>query len=62
MNLSAIQAAVDACIAQQDCSTPEGDTWGKKYVEGIIQALEVCDRGLPFHREDTSSLKSSHLL
>ena len=50
MNLSAIQAAVDACIARQDCSTPEGDTWGKNYVEGIIQALKVCGRGLSFHR------------
>lgn len=50
MNLSGIQAAVNACIAQQDCSTPECNTCGKKYAKGIIQALEVCDSGLPLHR------------
>lgn len=41
MDLSAIQAAVDACIAQHKCGTTQDQSCVEAYTELIVQALEV---------------------
>ena len=43
MNLDAIHAAVDECIAQLKTGTTSAETHRERVTNNIIQALEVCD-------------------
>ena len=41
MDLSAIQAAVRACLAEQDCGTTQGTACAEAYADQLLQALQV---------------------